>query len=240
MNLTNRHEVDGPVGEDPMEEYFSIKKLREGRDQQELYTFDKEIIRYDDKGVLRQFQKYRAGYLSRQEVGKHTDLSKEFRNFDFSTPELKAFLPNFGNPPVEIDTLAERDYSTNPIGLKRDGATLETYLAQLNGRPIEWVMAYDREGRVWIERIAFLDREVNSYGVMPEVIDSGCLTSKPYDYSEQTSKKDGDYLGSANDRVVDITPLLDNLLPIQQFRKSRGIAPYRTPGAFRNMTIENG
>lgn len=222
--LTNGYEAS--YQGDVMEDYFSIKR-RGAKDQPEFYTFDKEISRYDDKGVLKQFQKYRAGHLSSNEVGKDTNLSEEFRNFDFSTPELKAFLPNFANPPIETDIL------------KSDGIKLETYLSQLNGRPIEWVMAYDREGRVWIERIAFLDREVNSYGVMPEVIDSACLSSKPSDYSEQASSKSGDYLSWDSRSEVDITPLLDNLLPIQQFRKARGIAPYRTPGAIRRLTIEN-
>ncbi len=234
--LVNGHEAEHRG--DTMETYFSIKQPG-AKNQPEFYTFDKEIARYDDKGVLKQLQKYRAGGLNSGKVGEHTNLSEEFQNFDFSTPELKAFLPNFADLPVATDILAETDYSTNPISLKRDAVRLETYPAQLNGRPIEWVMAYDREGRVWIERIVFLDREVNSYGVMPEVIDSGCLTSKPFDYSHQASERNGDYLSWDNGREVDITPLLDNLLPIQQFRKARGIAPYRTPGAVRRMTIEN-
>lgn len=223
---------------DVMEDYFSLGQ-RGAKAEPAFYTFEKEIARYDDKGVLRQFQKYRAGHLDSSDVGKDTNLSEEFRNFDFTTPQLKAFLPNFGNPPIETDILAETDYSTYPSSLKRDGVRLETYPAQLNGRPIEWVMAYDREGRVWIERIAFLDREVNSYGVMPEFIDIGCLGSKPFDYSQQTSTKNGDYVSWDNARQVDITPLLDNFLPVQQFRKAKRIAPYRTPGAIGRLTVEN-
>lgn len=227
--LVNGHEARQQglaPNEDILENYFFLGNIG-SVSKPGWYTFDKEITRYDDKGVLGQFQKYRAGRLNSKEVGRDTNLSEEFRNFDFSIPELRAFLPNFGNPPAETDFL------------KSDGIKLETYTAQLNGRPVEWVMAYDRLGRVWIERIAFLDIEVNSYGVMPEVIDSACLTSKPFEYSEQTSKKDGDYLIWESDRKVDITPLLDNLLPIQKFRKARGIAPYRTPGAIGRLTVEN-
>ena len=183
--------------------------------QAEWYTFDKEISRYDDKGVLKQFQKYRPGYLSSSDVGKDVNLSEEFRNFDFSTPELKAFVPDFTKAPVEIDILKHAFYGE---------VILETYTAQLNGRPIEWVMAYDKEGRVWIDRIAFLDREVNSYGVMPEVIDSGCLTNKPFDYNIHVGA-----LRQGEERLVqdrdysDITPLLDNLRPVQEYRKARNI-----------------
>lgn len=189
---------------------------RRGETHAGWYTFDKEIAKYDDKGILKQFQKYRPGHLSSSEVGKDVDLSAEFKNFDFSSRELKAFFPNFGNPPVETDRLAHAFMGE---------IKLETYTAKLNGRPIEWVMAYDKEGRVWIERIAFLDKEVNSYGVMPEVIDSGCLTSKPFEYPKQASalKEGGEIINDKAVGYADITPLLNNLLPIQQFRKARGI-----------------
>lgn len=220
--LINNYEAshDG----DPMEEYFSIGGWSEAKPA--FYTFDKEISKYDDGGALKQFQRYRAGHLSSREVGIGVNLSEEFKNFDFSKPELRAFLPNFTNPPTQTNMLAEIDYEPRHIGLKRGSVTLESYPAQLNGRPIEWVMAHDKMGRVWIERIAFLDKEVNSYGVTPEVIDSGVLTSKPLEYRHQASAlKEGEEMIKIKNsgQYVDITPLLDNLLPIRQFRKARGI-----------------
>lgn len=224
----------GNYGTNIVENYFQLatEKGKLASSQPQWYTFDKEIGKYDDNGALKQFQKYRPGHLSKAEVGNNANLSEQFRNFDFSSPELKTFLPNFEKPPVEIDTLKHTYLGE---------ITLETYTASLNGRPVEWVMAYDKEGRVWIERIAFLDIEVNSYGVMPEVIDSGCLTNKPFEYREQVSAlKEGEESIDREDvGYSDITPLLDNLVPIQQFRKARHIAPYRTPGAIALMTIEN-
>lgn len=231
-SVTNGNIAD--YGDNIIEDYFQLamEKGRLASFQPEWYTFDKEIGKYNDNGVLKQFQQYRPGHLRKAEVGDNANLSEKFRNFDFSSPELKAFLPNFENPPVEVDTLKHTYLGE---------ITLETYTASLNGRPVEWVMAYDKEGRVWIERIAFLDIEVNSYAVIPEVIDSGCLTNKPFEYEEQVSAlKEGEESIDREDvGYSDITPLLDNLLPIQQFRKARHIAPYRTPGAIALMTVEN-
>ncbi len=203
-----------------IEKYFglSTNKGRLTNSQAEWYTFDKEIKRYDDKGVLKQFQKYQPGYLKQEIFGKNANLSARFRSFDFSDPTLKAFVPSFKNPPVRTDV------SRQPPEV----FTLETYIASLNGRPVEWVMAYDRLGRVWIDRIAFLDIEVNSYGVMPEVIDSGCLTHKPIEYHSQVNAlRPNEYANPRGDIYVDITPLLDNLAPIKAFRKARNIVRRR-------------
>lgn len=220
---------DPDLGGSVTEKYFHLGSKNSKKP--EWYTFDQEISKYDDKGVLRQFQQYPPGYLDKKSFGENANISVQFRNFDFSTPELKAFLPDFTKPPVAISTL-----EATFLGKVR----LETYLAQLNGRPIEWVMAYDTASRVWVDRIAFLDREVNSYGIIPEVIDSGCLTNKPFEYTSAIGalKAGEEYFMEPNLGYEDITPLLDNLLPIKQFRRARNIDPERISRAERPITIE--
>lgn len=231
QSVANGNTVIHPSGES-IDDHFTLGRRGE-KTQAEWYTFDKEISRYDDKGVLKQFQQYPPGRLTEKRFGQNADLSDKFRNFDFSSPELKAFLPDFTKPPVETDVLKQTFLGET---------TLETYTASLNGRPVEWVMAYDKDGRVWIERIAFLDREVNSYGVMPEVIDSGCLTNKPFEYDQQIDalKFGEDYFEHTRDiGYQDITPLLDNLYPIQEFRRARNIEPERIGRSRKPITFES-
>lgn len=221
-------------GENIVEEYFDLGG-RSGP-KPAWYTLNKETSRYDDKGALKEFQKYRAGHLTTSSIGKNVSLSQEFRNFDFSTPQLKGFVPDFTKAPIETQVLKHASYGE---------VKLEAYPAQLNGRPIEWVIAHDRIGRVWIERITFLDREVNSYGIMPEVIDSGALTSKPFDYLNQaTALKEGEecisYEVGNGKADTDMTPLLDNLTPIQLFRRARGIkVDQESRRKFWKMRFEN-
>ena len=191
------------------------------------YTYDQEVKKYNDMGILSQFQRFPPGDYGKESMG--TDFAKAFEEFDFYKNELKGFLPDFKKQSLSI--LKVKHTLLGPI-------TLEAYDATLNGRPIQWVMGFDRTGRVWIDRIAFMDVGINTYGISPEVIDSGALTNKPIEYHSQIAalKNDRDYR-SFNDQYADITPLLDHLLPIKQFRLNRSISPERIPGKKVKQTI---
>lgn len=197
---------------DVIEEYF------DGGKSSGWNSFDKEVALYDDKGVLREFQKYPPGYYTKEKLknlGGEISLPTKFKELDFSNPGLKEFLPNFSQPPVKTGRTKH-----TLLGY----INIEAFTAKLNGRPVEWVMAYDKNGRVWVDRIAFLDAKINSYGVSSEVINSGALTNKPLEYvSQVTALEKGRDYQEFDSRYADITPLLDNLLPIRQFRKARGI-----------------
>lgn len=203
-------------GETVITKYFTINRIEP---KPQWYTFDDEVKQYDDRSDLSQFQQYPPGYYRKKDIGNETSLSNKFRAFDFSTPAMRQFIPDFSQPPFKTD-----HFKHTLLG----NVNTASYTARLHGRPIQWVMAYDRQGRVWIDRISFLDTTVNSYGVAPEVINSGALTNKPIEYRTITDGlRVGDEYRNFNADYVDITPLLDNLLPIQQFRRARGIAVER-------------
>ena len=113
---------------------------------------------------------------------------------------------------------------------------VETYTGKLNGKEVNWQIAYDKEGRVWADAINFKDGKISSYGTQTEVIDSGCLTNKPIEYSSQADKipkgmKKAGFVKTENgtNYYDDITPLLDQMEFVQAFRKARGV--YRTGSA---------
>lgn len=193
-------------------------------------TFDRELQKYEDRGVLFQFQRFQPGHFTKAELGS-VDLAQEFMSIDFSKSGVREFVPNFESIPVRVDKQKH-----TLLGV----INTESYSASLNGRPVEWVMAYDRSGRVWIDRISFLDNKINSFGISPEVIDSGFLTSKPLEYRSLCDilHPRMDFV-DFQERYVDITPLLDNLKPIQDFRKARGIGLERIPGQVNPLTLHS-
>jgi hypothetical protein len=219
---SNEKRVIDDYPTDIIKKYFNYHQSRAAA---ECYTYHKEITLYDDKGVLEEFKQYRpsaywGGSMKyRRNPNTKIDLSADFQKLDFSHPKLKDFLPDFNQDPIKTNKLE------HPL---LGSINTQTYEARLNSRPIEWIMTYDKDGRIWIDRITFLDLKVNSYGVSPEVIDSGCLTNKPLEYFSQINVlkfgKEYAILDSNPENYADITPLLDNLLPIQLFRKAKGIA----------------
>ena len=169
------------------------------------YTYPEEIS--IERKNLEEFQKYPPGYYSKLAASREI-----FSNFKYP----KGFIPDFSQIPIRV-----KKSKHTILG----EITLETYRGTLNGRKVNWVMAYGEKGRVWVERIYFAEAKVNSYGVYSEVIDSGALTNKPIEYKSQTSKlqEEKDFVASSWGIYVDITPLLDSLLPIMEFRKAKGI-----------------
>ena len=174
-------------------------------------TFMSEQTIYNDRDALKEIQKYPPGSYS--VVGKGVNFGQTFSQFNFSSQALVGFVPNFNVAPETVETSKHT--------LLGD-ITLETYPGVLQGRPVKWVMAYDNQGRTWIDRIYFADTSVNSYGVYSEIINSGALTNKPLEYRNLISQlqPNTDYV-DFNKEYVDITPLLANLLPIRQFLAAR-------------------
>jgi hypothetical protein len=204
------HAVDYPG--DPIKEYFLIDS---DLPKPEWDTFSRELRMYNSGGALRQFQKYQPGDLDSEYIPSSTDFAEKFRAINCHTQALEGFVP---------------DFTAEPTATKRVGHTLlgyvnmDSFAASLNGRPIEWTMAYDKHGRVWVDRITFTDVLVNSYGVSSELINSGALTNKPIEYKQLITKlkPERDYV-DFDATYADITPLLDNLVPIQEFRQAKGI-----------------
>ncbi|MFZ9595601.1 MAG: hypothetical protein ACO3A2_05930 [Bdellovibrionia bacterium] len=147
----------------------------------------------------------------------------ETLNQRFNDEAIQGFIPNFNQAP-------DRTYRFDHSLLGE--TTVQVFHSSLNGKPLEWHMAKDQEGRVWIERIRNPQNRINSYGTDEQVLDSGILTNKPLEYTSQARalllgsekrefSKDPDY--------VDITPILSQLLPIRQFIEAEQKRSLKSP-----------
>lgn len=196
---------------DPVQEYFAlasplVKSIR---------TYDKEVVDVREP-LLELFlaKGYDPGGLTA------TDATVYFRSLDQNYPP--GFIPDFSKGPK---TRKEKNHSS--LGK----IISETYNASLpTGRMVEWAISYEAkdnpkgQGRVWIEAIRIIPQSINSYGIEGNVLFTGLLTHKPLEYYKQSGGlRDGTEKVEFNSSYVDITPLLDNLLPIRQFRNARGI-----------------
>jgi hypothetical protein len=132
--------------------------------------------------------------------------------------------------------LTDRDDKGNPT---RNGHTVvvEVYGAMLDTTPIEWHVAIAND-RIWIDRIVYARAPTCEYGVYAQFIDSGILTNKPLEYASQCTKfianmfretvpADEIYHVEFNDDYVDITPFINKLDPICEFRKARDMPKHK-------------
>jgi len=196
------------------------------------YTFEKEVHPYDDGGrhLLREFQLCPPGDCFQQEwaddARKHGHIPYENLNdfialFDHLTYPA-GFIPDFTKNPLRTYIIDHTLLGFSLVGV---------YGALFDGHPVEWHIAFDREGRVWVERINFIGASVSSYGTYRTWIDSGLITNKPLDYRSQTkllwkyraSQKppEKDFPEAFDTTYDDITALLDHLKVIIEFRLLR-------------------
>ncbi len=100
----------------------------------------------------------------------------------------------------------------------------EFFIKKIGKHEQQWVFAHDDSGRVWIDRIRYVDSKVTPYGTDAEMLDSGFLTSKPLDYSDQVTAVPESLrnpFGSTG--YTDISRFLDLFEPIIRYRKQRGV-----------------
>jgi hypothetical protein len=129
----------------------------------------------------------------------------------------------------------EPDFSAEPEKVYRTkhtmagDTTVEVFSAKLNGRSVEWHMAYDdEEKRVWIDHITFKDGKVTSYGTQQEVILAAALSAKPFDYVEQLDGMiEGRDWKRHSGSYGDISATLNKIPAIQHFRLMRGVYKQR-------------
>lgn len=91
-------------------------------------------------------------------------------------------------------------------------------------RPIEWHFARSTENPeiVWIERVNFKDSAINILGGREEVIDSGFLTSKPFEYKDQIFKEwieESNKVKIGGYEYYNISPHIQKLPVIKEFIK---------------------
>ncbi len=181
-----------------------------------------EINYYHDKTVdqfIKPLRYLSAGFLDEKRSQKLIEASYQgigdyLKHLDIVFEKLTGFMPNFSRPPISIE---KRDHTL--LGQ----VSIENYEARLGQEPIMWSIASDQQGRVWIYNIRLINNKVSSYGTPSMVFDAGVLTSKPLEYAEQCSGLNSNERTRFNKVYYDITPVLDNLLPIRKYREARGV-----------------
>lgn len=150
---------------------------------------------------------------------------KERNNIALSAEELRSLASGINYPEGFVPEFSQDNvvntYVKNHTMLGE--CNVRVYEASLDGRPVEWHMAVDKEGRVWVDAIKFKNGKTSSFGTVAEVIDSGILTSKPIEYDNQAYGVLGTDFFAYQPDYVDQTPFLENLRPIQEFRAAMGI-----------------
>lgn len=153
---------------------------------------------------------------------KGQNATHEIRNMNIHFNNFPGFIPDFRKQPLSVKQ------KVHPV---LGQCTIETYKGIYKGREVQWEIGHDVVNRVWVEDIRFTDQQISSYGTNTELIVSGIITSKPLEYSQFTEGliegREKYTLQATQDNVAmyysDVTPLLDNLLPIQSYRRARGI-----------------
>jgi hypothetical protein len=137
----------------------------------------------------------------------------------------KNFIPDFTQKPLETYT---KEHSL--LG----NIKIEVFEGELNGKKIVWDMASDKEGRVWADHIVPKEAKINSWGIYDQVMDCGILNIKPLEYGRnarnhnQAANVPDQYKkyfikNGKKTKYDDITPFLDELTPIQEYRAQRNI-----------------
>src|SRR5690606_13110537 len=99
----------------------------------------------------------------------------------------------------------------------------EVYADDNNGI-LGWHISTDESGRVWVSGLTNTYKKHNSYGTDDEVISLGVYDNKPAEYDSQIEGLvEGVDYKRINNTYVDITPLLDNLPLIKQYRQAKGV-----------------
>lgn len=173
-----------------------------------------------------------------------------------NTPD--SFIPDFTKEPL-------RKYEKNSYFKKQGKITIELYRVNYEGIDFDFYMAFDKVGRVWIEKIEKSDDEgkmTSTYGTRKLVSPFAPLCQKPIEYLTQCDAlninmdfegwKDGEKFALINDpskpvdvwlfdyQYGDIGPILDRIKIIQKYRAAKGITR-KTPEQIRQegeMLIE--
>jgi|GEM_PF-2916819 hypothetical protein len=206
--------------------------LRAALSTKEALTFEWEGERID--WLLRQFTKEKLGstFTYDDEV-KEAKVATTKADFLYAYKPGQGFNAHDGINARDVFRNAELDEAIKPNFSVRPVHTLHSTHPQLGSVKTElyednqgtslWHLSSDAQGRVWVSGATKKDRKPSSYGTDEEVVSLGIYDNKPIEYGSQV---DGlvegvDYKKIGNGSYVDITPLLDNLPVIKDYRQSR-------------------
>jgi hypothetical protein len=127
-----------------------------------------------------------------------------------------SFEPNFLIPPIKV--------------YKKGDINIEEYDVNTpEGDNLVYAMAYDIQGRVYIDNIYDKNSKITPYGTYSNLINAGMLIWKPEDYQEQTAHISPDFKGEKGEYADEYTDISDifSLIPIvkkyREHLKSRGV-----------------
>ena len=131
---------------------------------------------------------------------------------------------------VEIPDMLKPDFSQPVIGVRISrhpilGQVTTEQIPAANDRLV-WNFSRDLEGRVWVSGIVNKNvKRPNTYGTDDEVYIAGVLDNKPIEYASQVEglREGQDFKPTMVGSYVDITPLLDHLPVIQDYRAAREV-----------------
>lgn len=127
----------------------------------------------------------------------------------------KGFEPDF-------QTSARDSYGVEHSILGR--STVEVYASEYDGMPIEWHVATDGVGRVWLDRLQFAHSETTTYGTRRNVLLAGALQMKPVDYWRQLAQAE-EYVDwvplKGQVEYVDMQPTIQRMPWVKRYRDAR-------------------
>jgi len=182
--------------------------------------------------------------LSRRIVEHDASIEDEVKLTEVRGRGLDAFLSGkgFRDPENVEENRWEIEHQELPRGFKPDFSRepvkkyamqhtllgeckVDVYPAQYQGRIVDWHVAHDGAGRIWVDRIVPRDAKMTSYGTSSEVIIAGILSSKPIDYTSQVKGAQGGGVDikEFDETYSDLSPTLNRQPWLKEYRRARGI-----------------
>lgn len=207
-----------------LEDSYSVKPDVELSKQEAIvaradYAEQQTVYQFGDKELANLLRVLKPGALSEKAINTSLNAPKsEKRDAKMSKHIAKlneALLKSDYIPEFDIPKRVEADEHPILGAIKR-----EVY----EKAGVEWYMASDATGRVWIDRVRIAGSEPNAYGTDKQMLFSGILTSKPMDYDHQVTGLSNDVKTKIpGTYYTDISAFLDQLAPIQRYRHQRNV-----------------
>jgi hypothetical protein len=126
----------------------------------------------------------------------------------------KDFVPDFEQDPIEIGNSYHSIFGA---------FRFEKFESTLFGRKTIWTMAFDLKGRIWIDSIVFADSKISKIGIQQETINASLYNLKPVEYTKYLGPKLQKTLVRISSDYTDITPIIELIPAVAQFRETRRI-----------------
>lgn len=164
------------------------------------------------------------GTLSEANVKAQLGLSAEASTLE-AQEALKKYVVSLNEMLENSDVIP--DFSLSPTKVVESDHPLlgavkkESFIKNVKGRPVEWVIGSSKTGDTWVERIRLADTDPSVYGTDKEMLYSGILTAKPLEYRKQATAIPDSQKKDVNGSYVNICDFLEGLAPIKKYKQNR-------------------